>query len=71
MVIPPAPPGMNWDPTPGQWVADAYKYRGRTLTVAVGIDSSAAGQSDLTLCLWTGGRGPGNRVLDCVPVERP
>ena len=70
-VIPPAPPGMTWNPAPGQWVADTYHLRDRIFTVSARIDSQAASQRDLTLCLWTGGWGSANRILACIPVARP
>ena len=70
-VIPPASPGWTWDPAPGQWIASRYLYDGLTLSVSARIPANAANQRDLTLCLWTGGRWPGNRVLGCVSVERP
>ena len=71
MVIPPAPPGMTWNPTPGQWTADTYHLRARIFTVSARIDARTASQQDLTLCLWTGGQGSANRVLACIPVTRP
>ena len=71
MVIPPAPPGMTWNPTPGQWIADTYHLRARIFTVTARIDAWTASQQDLTLCLWTGGQGSANRVLACIPVARP
>ena len=71
MVIPPAPPGMTWNPTPGQWVADTYHLRGGVFTVSARVDTRVVNQTGLTLCLWTGGRGSANRVLDCIMVARP
>ena len=71
MVIPPAPPGMTWNPTPGQWIADTYHLRAQIFTASARIDARTASQNDLTLCLWTGGQGSVNRVLACIPVTRP
>lgn len=70
-VIPPAPPGMTWNPAPGQWVSDVYSYHDSILNIRATINPKAASQPSLTLCLWTGGHGTANRVLDCVPVSRP
>ena len=70
-IIPPARPGTRWNAEPGFWVADDYGLDVRTLTVVAQIDARAANQRGLTLCLWTGGQGAANRVLDCIPVERP
>ena len=70
MVIPPAPPGTTWTPTPGQWIANTYQLDGRIFTVSARIDTRVASRADLTLCLWTGGKGSANRVLDCVRVAR-
>ena len=71
MVIPPAPPGMTWNPTSGQWIADTYDFRAQIFTASAQIDARTASQNDLTLCLWTGGQGSANRVLACIPVTRP
>ena len=71
MIIPPAPPGMTWNPAPGQWVADTYHLHALIFTVSARIDVRTASYKDLTLCLWTGGLGAANRVLTCTPVTGP
>ncbi len=69
-VLPPSPPGWSWDPAPGQWIATRYEYRNGTLAVNAQIDHAASTHKGLTLCLWTGGQGAQNYILDCVPVDR-
>lgn len=64
------PPG-DWDPKPGQWVADEYRYADRTLTVRAQTDSAAATHLRLQLCLWNGGRHEESVPLDCIPIRQP
>lgn len=64
-------PRGRWKSEPGFWVADEYRFDAQTLTVVSQIDARAANQRGLTLCLWTGGKGDANRILDCTSVERP
>ena len=70
-VLPPAGPGWQWTVAPGQWIASRYEYHNRTLSVTARIAPEAVNHEGLTLCLWTGGTGQRNEILDCVTVERP
>ena len=70
-VLPRAGPGWSWNSREGQWIAHIYRYRGNTLTVEANIDPRAANQAGLRLCLWSGGVGDDNQILDCTEVNRP
>ena len=65
------PPGWNWTPRPGLWVADEYRYAGRVLSVSAKIDPAAAQHRGLELCLWSGGTREQNQILDCARVQQP
>lgn len=65
------PPGWNWVPNPGLWIASEYRYSNRTLTVRAQIDPAAAKHPRLELCIWSGGTREQNQLLDCVRVQQP
>ncbi len=65
------PPGWNWTPRPGLWIAHEYRYSGRLLYISAQIDPAAAKHPGLELCLWSGGTREQNQLLDCVPVQQP
>ena len=68
-VLPPSGPGWNWNPAPNQWIASAYEYRDKTLTVVAQVAPAVATHPGLRLCLWTGGTM--SEILDCVALDQP
>ena len=62
------PPG-NWLPRPNQWIADTYDFSDGVFTVAAQVSPSAANQSGLTVCLWTGGSASKAENLGCIRVN--
>ena len=70
-IIPPASGSWSWTPRTGQSIADVYSFRDGILNVSARISAKIATQTNLTLCLWSGGTDAQSKVLDCVPVAQP
>ena len=70
-ILPPPKLGWDWNPGPGWWVADRYRWDGTELIVGVQLDPAASSHPNLHLCLWTGGPAASSEVLDCVPIQQP
>ena len=70
-ILPPSGPGWHWTPKPGLWIAEQYTFTNNTLRVRAQIDPAAATHPGLRLCLWSGGSGSDQSLLDCVRVKQP
>ena len=70
-IVAPTPPGWNWVPKPGLWIAEQFDYVNRTLRVRAQIDPVAAIHPGLRLCLWSGRSEGESSLLDCVRVQQP
>ena len=65
-------PGVRWKAKPGQWIADAYRYQDRVLTVAADIGPEAATTPGLRVCIWRGGMTREETYpLGCTSVRQP
>ena len=67
-----APPGRDWVPRPGLWIASDFTYEARVLSVTAQIDPVAARHPGLEICIWSGGASrEQNQLLDCVRLQQP
>ncbi len=68
-ILPPAGDGWAWGSQPGYWVAQEYQYQYRVLTVRARVHTSLLQNSEMFMCLWTGGST--QRLLGSIPVSIP